>query len=338
MSTKRDKPLFTGQVSSSKGDAARPGERPPLTEEMRVKEFRRIMRSPYGQNELALVEALGRRFRYAATEHAVAFFPHTLSRAALARQLGHLYRHHWVERETASRTGLQHPPTIYSLGRLGADWLRRKHTPARWSVGTKGLAGGLDDRQPHWLGLADVWLQLHTLSVTVPPIALVQFETELDLPYGRLEVRSRFKPDAFFVLSWGPSWREHYLAYVEYDRATESIPQFYRGKVLNARHFMKSPRWPWPHDTVDYWVFVPTDERAHALAQGLRDGPFGDFSSWVFIPGFRWIVADARTQRWSIPARQQIRDPKYAPDDPTFGSHLAYPRLMAAIKNFTAQA
>ena len=330
VTTKRDAPLFTGSPDPHKDATVRTGERLPLTTELRARESGRLLHSPYGATDKALVRALGRQFRYLRQEHVDAFYPRAMSRNALGRHLAQLWRCQWINWESASGTGLKHPPKVYRLGRLGADWLRLNQEPARWTVDTKGLKGGLDDRQPHWLGLADVWYQLHTLTVLVPTMTLAQFETELDFPYGRLDDRSRFRPDAFFILSWGPSRHEHYLAYVEYDRATESVPQFYRGKVANGQHFAASPRWPWSGDTVDYWIFAPTQARVQALAQGLRTGPFGDaFASWVLIPGFQWMTRSGRAFR--IPDWRTIRDPRYSPEDSLYGPAIAYPRLLTAI-------
>ncbi len=294
-SSRRFQPLFTGH-SESVPEAT---ERRTLNQALRDAEMKRLRRSKYGEFDLALVRALGLQFRYLRRDQAELFFP-GLSSEAIGRRLGHLWRAQWINRESQAGTGLKHPPQVYTIGELGADWLRRSlRTPPRWPVRAQ-WAGELDVRQPHWLGIADVWAQLVRFTQEVPGLRLAQFDTELDYKWRRGDGWTSFKPDFIFQLVWGPTIDDVLVGIGEFDRGTEPLTRWQVNKIENARHFAGSDKWPFPNGRVDYWVFAPDVQRLEGIAGPKRHnlilGPFGSYSGWVLVPWEAWL----ETGMWSM--------------------------------------
>lgn len=242
-----------------------PSGRVVVTADLRAREVHRLSHSPLGAIDLDLVRALGTLCRYLTVSQLRVLYGFDLSSGALGRRLGHLYRAQWVNRESQTGTHMRHPPQVYSLGELGADWLRWLGTPSRWPV-REGWLGTVDPLQAHWLGIADIWVGLLRTRLRSMPMKVQDFKTELDIKYVTPhKLRGSFKPDGFFVLS---DREQTLLVYFEFDRDTESLAML-EAKVHIARQFADSLQWPWSNLMVEYWVFGTRESRLDALVKGF---------------------------------------------------------------------
>lgn len=211
-----------------------------------------------------------------------------LTAPALSRRLSLLWRAQWVNREFVTDQGHRHQ--VYTLGKLGLEWLRFSGMTPRW-VTRDGWGANADAHLAHWLGIADIWAQLQRFADKAPGVELTRFEVELEYVYRLMDARTKFKPDAFFELRWGLAAGEGLRAYAEFDRATESLSRWQMYNVQNARNFGMSGRWPWGEQPIDYWVFAsqPRLQTIHRTdPEQLSGAPFRWQGEWILIPWEVW--------------------------------------------------